>query len=178
MLIRQNHIKINKDKAHLMELINNHNMEKSMHAQMAKKLEQEADLMRKRENDNLLNGLTNSAITSGNDRVNHKMQNSHSTQVFTNHMSLDSYDINSQPVKTPLIPDVIYNYTPLELNIFGPTLPTQNALISQGYIQYVRKSTAKDLGGGYTGAIACSRALHDAFGGLLVSPSSIATDVI
>lgn len=170
MMIRQNQIKINKDKAHLKEIINNHNMEKNRHAELAKQMEKEADMTRRRENENLISGVyqqSETDITS-----HHNPSDEPST-----HMD-DGFDAMSELSNTESITDVIYEYSPLKIDIVGPDLPSPKDITLQGYIRHVRDSTPKDLGGGYVNATACSRALHDAFGGLLFSPSSIATNVL
>lgn len=171
MIIRQNQIKINKDKAHLKEIISNHNMEKTKHAELAKQMEKEADLTRRRANENLINGVSNQSDI---DISNHK--NTFDESSSTN--NIDDDDFMEEQTNLQSIPDIMYQYNRFEINIFGPTIPSENDITSQGYVKQVRDSTPRDLGGGYVNATACSRALHDAFGGLLFSPSSTAANVL
>ena len=146
-------------------------MEKNRHAELAKQMEKEADITRRRANENLLSGLHQQSEADISDHQ-------HSQLDETSTSMDDGFEVMSELSNTESIADVIYEYKPLEIDILGPYLPSSNDITLQGYTRHVRDSTPKDLGGGYINATACSRALHDAFGGLLFSPSSVATNVL
>jgi CDK-activating kinase assembly factor MAT1 len=63
------------------------------------------------------------------------------------------------------IPDSsnLYSYQPLVINTFGPHVPDSNELQDLGYIKNIRPLEEHNIGGGFTAAIACQRALQDAF---------------
>lgn len=71
-----------------------------------------------------------------------------------------------------------FKYHKIEAEIFGPILPDKNEILETGYLRHVRECSDRDVGGGYSSLIACNRALHEAFIGLLWQPQSKASDVL
>ena len=72
-----------------------------------------------------------------------------------------SQNVNVNTKSAPL-----YKYEPLDLPCFGPALPTDREIISQGYTKNIRQASASERAAGYTESIACQRALSEAFNGL------------
>ncbi|XP_011303096.1 CDK-activating kinase assembly factor MAT1 [Fopius arisanus] len=65
----------------------------------------------------------------------------------------------------------LYNYTPIPMEIDGPTPPALREIISRGYINHVRTETSAERAGGFKASIACLRALQEAMAGLYHNPS-------
>ncbi|XP_028294818.1 CDK-activating kinase assembly factor MAT1 [Gouania willdenowi] len=72
--------------------------------------------------------------------------------------------VSLQPV--PRIEEVLYHYKPLHVEIYGPTVPQLEQLGRLGYLNHVRAALAQDTAGGYNSALACYRAIQEAFSGL------------
>lgn len=68
----------------------------------------------------------------------------------------------------------LYTYTPIKLQIEGPTAPKWNDL-SSGFIENTRSETLDQRAGGFTAKYACMRALQDSLDGLFLTPSSSKT---
>ncbi|CAL1575119.1 unnamed protein product [Knipowitschia caucasica] len=73
--------------------------------------------------------------------------------------------VSLQPV--PRIQEVLYQYRPLKVDTYGPAVPELEQLGRLGYLNHVRAAQPQDTAGGYTTALACHRAIQDAFSGLL-----------
>lgn len=75
-----------------------------------------------------------------------------------------------------ILPDVysgrpfVYNF--VKEDILGPPMPSRDDVLNTGYLNNVRQATERDIGGGYSSLTACSRALQDAYTGLLWRPCS------
>lgn len=72
--------------------------------------------------------------------------------------------VSLQPI--PRIEEVLYQYRPLKVDTFGPPAPDLDQLGRLGYLNHVRAALPQDTAGGYTTAMACHRAIQDAFSGL------------
>lgn len=75
-----------------------------------------------------------------------------------------SQTVSLQPV--PRIEEVLYQYRPLKVDTYGPPAPELEQLGRLGYLNHVRAALPQDTAGGYTTAMACHRAIQDAFSGL------------
>ncbi|KAJ8288970.1 hypothetical protein COCON_G00016290 [Conger conger] len=73
--------------------------------------------------------------------------------------------ISLQPVVR--MEEVLYQYQPLFIHTYGPPVPELEQLGRLGYLNHVRAASPQDTAGGYTSALACHRAVQDAFSGLL-----------
>nr|XP_057947509.1 CDK-activating kinase assembly factor MAT1 [Doryrhamphus excisus]XP_057947510.1 CDK-activating kinase assembly factor MAT1 [Doryrhamphus excisus]XP_057947511.1 CDK-activating kinase assembly factor MAT1 [Doryrhamphus excisus]XP_057947512.1 CDK-activating kinase assembly factor MAT1 [Doryrhamphus excisus] len=69
-----------------------------------------------------------------------------------------------QPV--PKLEDALYHYSPLQIETYGPPVPELDQLGRLGYLNHVRAAMPQDTAGGYSSALACHRAIQDAFSGL------------
>uniref|UniRef100_A0A8C6WLG0 CDK-activating kinase assembly factor MAT1 n=1 Tax=Neogobius melanostomus TaxID=47308 RepID=A0A8C6WLG0_9GOBI len=69
-------------------------------------------------------------------------------------------------VPIPRIEEVLYQYTLLKVDTYGPPAPDLGQLGRLGYLNHVRAALPQDTAGGYTTAMACHRAMQDAFSGL------------
>ncbi|XP_023256833.1 CDK-activating kinase assembly factor MAT1-like, partial [Seriola lalandi dorsalis] len=67
------------------------------------------------------------------------------------------------------IEEVLYHYKPLQVETYGPPVPELEQLGRLGYLNHVRAAMPQDTAGGYTSALACHRAVQDAFSGLFPS---------
>ncbi|XP_077394694.1 CDK-activating kinase assembly factor MAT1 [Festucalex cinctus] len=66
----------------------------------------------------------------------------------------------------PKLEEALYQYKPLQIETFGPPVPELEQLGRLGYLNHVRASLPQDSAGGYSSALACHRAIQDAFSGL------------
>ncbi|CAB1449249.1 unnamed protein product [Pleuronectes platessa] len=66
----------------------------------------------------------------------------------------------------PKIEEVLYRYQPLHVETYGPQVPELEQLGRVGYLNHVRAAMPQDTAGGYSSALACHRAVQDAFSGL------------
>ncbi|GLD73769.1 CDK-activating kinase assembly factor MAT1 [Lates japonicus] len=66
----------------------------------------------------------------------------------------------------PKVEEVLYHYKPLQVKTYGPPVPELEQLGRLGYLNHVRAAMPQDTAGGYTSALACHRAVQDAFSGL------------
>ncbi|XP_047193505.1 CDK-activating kinase assembly factor MAT1 isoform X1 [Scophthalmus maximus] len=69
-------------------------------------------------------------------------------------------------VAVPKVEDVLFHYKPLHVETYGPPVPELEQLSRVGYLNHVRAAMPQDTAGGYTSALACHRAIQDAFSGL------------
>lgn len=74
--------------------------------------------------------------------------------------------VSLQPL--PRIEEVLYQYKPLKVDTYGPPPPDLEQLGRLGYLNHVRAALPQDTAGGYTTAMACHRAMQDAFSGLFL----------
>lgn len=75
-----------------------------------------------------------------------------------------SQTVSLQPI--PRIEEALYQYRPLKVATYGPSAPDLEQLGRLGYLNHVRAALPQDTAGGYTTAMACHRAIQDAFSGL------------
>ncbi|XP_076017747.1 CDK-activating kinase assembly factor MAT1 [Genypterus blacodes] len=66
----------------------------------------------------------------------------------------------------PRTEEVLYLYKALHIATNGPPVPDLEQLNRHGYLNHVRAAMPQDTAGGYTSALACYRAIQDAFSGL------------
>ncbi|MCI4376888.1 hypothetical protein PGIGA_G00193790 [Pangasianodon gigas] len=66
------------------------------------------------------------------------------------------------------VEEALYQYHPLQIETYGPSVPELEQLARLGYLNHVRGATQQDLAGGYTSGLACHRAVQDAFSGLFL----------
>lgn len=62
----------------------------------------------------------------------------------------------------------LYKYETPDLPHYGPAVPPENAIVSQGYVKNIRPATSSEKAAGYTESLACRRALNEAFNGLFL----------
>ncbi|GAB0093213.1 CDK-activating kinase assembly factor MAT1 [Sergentomyia squamirostris] len=60
----------------------------------------------------------------------------------------------------------LYVYTPFKRVFDGPEPPTEEEILSAGYIRHIRAENVQEKAGGYTAIYACQRALQEALQGL------------
>ncbi|XP_061599049.1 CDK-activating kinase assembly factor MAT1 [Cololabis saira] len=72
--------------------------------------------------------------------------------------------VSLQPL--PKIEEVLYQYQPIHIETYGPPVPDLEQLGRFGYLNHVRTALPQDTAGGYTSALACHRAVQDAFSGM------------
>lgn len=95
--------------------------------------------------------------------IEHQKQNVKPTSLFSTGIQ-QSQTVSLQPV--PRIEEVLYKYRPLKVETYGPSVPNLEQLGRLGYLNHVRAALPQDTAGGYTTAMACHRAIQDAFSGL------------
>ncbi|XP_072314455.1 CDK-activating kinase assembly factor MAT1 [Eucyclogobius newberryi] len=95
--------------------------------------------------------------------IEHQKQSVKPASLFSTGIQ-QSQTVSLQPV--PRIEDVLYQYRPLKVDTYGPPVPELEQLGRLGYLNHVRAAQPQDTAGGYTTALACHRAIQDAFSGL------------
>ncbi|KAM9777724.1 CDK-activating kinase assembly factor MAT1 [Neosynchiropus ocellatus] len=85
------------------------------------------------------------------------------TSIFSTGIQMGQ-TVSLQPF--PRLPEVLYQYQPLQIQTYGPPVPELDQLSRQGYLNHVRAALPQDTAGGYTSALACHRAVQEAFTGL------------
>ncbi|KAM9842080.1 CDK-activating kinase assembly factor MAT1 isoform 1-T1 [Aulostomus maculatus] len=74
-----------------------------------------------------------------------------------------------------MIEEELYQYQPLQVETYGPLVPELEQLGRLGYLNHVRAALPQDTAGGYTSALACHRAVQDAFSGLFLQGMNSST---
>uniref|UniRef100_A0A1A7YHR3 CDK-activating kinase assembly factor MAT1 n=1 Tax=Iconisemion striatum TaxID=60296 RepID=A0A1A7YHR3_9TELE len=98
--------------------------------------------------------------------IEHQKQNVKPTSIFSTGIQM------RQNVSLQLLPgieEVLYQYKPLQVETYGPPVPELEQLGRFGYLNHVRAATPQEAAGGYSSALACHRAIQDAFSGLFPS---------
>ena len=183
-LIRRNQIRINQERNYVKEQIAREASEQQKRAQLFSQIDKEAQAVRKREHEDLLNDLSNkSNISTAEVLARHKkiLQDEKSKTKFENKLLLSNFNTSqtesyeSSLQNKPQEPCFVYE--PFTMDLSGPEMPSKNSIFENGYLIHVRDSALKDVGGGYNSVIACERALNDAFGGLFFKPACKAIDL-
>ena len=137
-------------------------------------MDRKAKADQKREQEDLLNDLTNNTnLSSAEVLARHKkikqdeLSKSHydSKFLFSDFCSSQAVAYVTNQLQES-VDDPTYEYEAIIMDISGPEMPSTSSLFELGYLQNVRETSSRDVGGGYTSLIACERALCDAFGGL------------
>ena len=184
-LIRRNQVRLNQERNYFKEQLAREASEQEKRARLLNQLDREAEAVRKREHEDLLNDLTNNTNLSAKEilaRQKKILQDEKAKTQFDKSKLLLSDFCTSQAeqyVASQLSEpeDPRFEYEEITMDISGPEMPTRNNIFDFGYLKHVRDSAPRDLGGGYNSVIACERALNDAFGGLFFKPSCTATYV-
>ncbi|KAF6732905.1 CDK-activating kinase assembly factor MAT1 [Oryzias melastigma] len=95
--------------------------------------------------------------------IEQQKQNVKPTSLFSTGIQMN-HTVSLQPL--PRIEEALYLYKPLHVETYGPPVPELEQLGRYGYLNHVRGSLPQDTAGGYTSALACYRAIQDAFSGL------------
>uniref|UniRef100_A0A1A8J0D3 CDK-activating kinase assembly factor MAT1 n=1 Tax=Nothobranchius kuhntae TaxID=321403 RepID=A0A1A8J0D3_NOTKU len=98
--------------------------------------------------------------------IEQQKQNVKPTSIFSTGIQIRQ-NVCLQPL--PRIEDVLYQYKPIRVETYGPPVPELEQLGRFGYLNHVRATTLQEAAGGYTSALACHRAIQDAFSGLFPS---------
>jgi len=183
-LIRRNQIRINQERNYFKEQLAREASEQQKRIQLQNQIDKEAQAVRKREHEDLLNDLSNkSSLSTTEVLARHKkiFQDEKSKKLIDNKLTLSDFCTSqaesyvASQLHQPQDPSFIYE--PLIMEISGPEMPSKENLFEFGYLKHVRDSASKDVGGGYNSIIACERALNDAFGGLFFKPTCKAMDL-
>ncbi len=75
---------------------------------------------------------------------------------------------NTNMQQVPIINAPLYKYEPQTVDSNGPVTPSLSDIGGKGYLQHIRPATAPEKAAGYTEAMACDRALQEAFNGLFL----------
>lgn len=154
-------------------------------------MEKELNTAKRKKQQNLIDDLKqNQHMTPQQVLEMHKQRNEemklNAISNYEERMAVDMQDASghgiqmnySTGISNTNIPSVrAFQYEKVEENILGPTMPGKTELIECGYLQHVRESSARDTGGGYSSLLACSRALQEAFTGLLYNPTASSLDI-
>ena len=175
---------MNQERNYFKEKMAREASEHQRRAKLLDQMEKEAELARKRNQEDLLNDLTNNTgLSTAEVLARHKMKEDEKSRTQTDgklfisdFCSSETTDYVSSQLNEPA--DPLFVYEPLHTDIGGPDVPNRNSVFEMGYLKHVRDSSTRDTGGGYNSLIACERVLSDAFGGLFLKPSSTLSDVI
>ncbi|XP_054909389.1 CDK-activating kinase assembly factor MAT1 isoform X1 [Poeciliopsis prolifica] len=96
-------------------------------------------------------------------QIEQQKQNVKPTSLFSTGIQIGQ-TVSLQPL--PRLQEVLYQYKPLQVETYGPPAPDLEQLSRFGYLNHVRAAMPQDTAGGYTSALACYRAMQDAFSGL------------
>ena len=182
-MIRRNQVRINQERNYFKEQLAREASEYERRARLLDQMDKEAQATRKREQEDLLNDLTNNTkLSSSEVLARHKkiLQDEKSKTQFESKLMLSDFCTQQaeQYVASQLNEpdDPSFVYEPIAMDIGGPDVPAKSSIFDLGYLTNVRDSAPRDLGGGYNSVIACERALNDAFGGLFLKPNCTAND--
>uniref|UniRef100_A0AAQ4NX43 MNAT1 component of CDK activating kinase n=1 Tax=Gasterosteus aculeatus aculeatus TaxID=481459 RepID=A0AAQ4NX43_GASAC len=175
-LIQKNKVKLTREQEEVEELLL---LEKQGNEQRRLELlqEEQRQLQAKRKNKQaLLDELEHSQLPATMLLAQHKVRAAKlETQIEQQKQavkptSLFSTGINMRQTVSlqppPRIEEVLYQYKPVHVETYGPPVPELELLSRLGYLNHVRAAMPQDTAGGYTSALACHRAIQDAFSGL------------
>lgn len=178
-LIQKNRSKLSKDEEYLEMLIAEEESEAKMRHELDIIQEMNEKNKKKKNKEALIDelmfsDLPASAILAGHNFTISQEKTTDTTKAATKFSSGAAIGFNKTGATIPLPTEVgeEYVYTPLELDLLGPTAPSDQEIIRNGYLQNVRSASDSDKAGGYDARLACQRALTEAMCGLFLDPSA------
>ncbi|NWR32162.1 MAT1 factor, partial [Tachuris rubrigastra] len=178
-VIQKNKLKLTREQEELEEALEVERQESEQRKLFIQKEEQLQQMMKRKNKQALLDDLESSDLPASLLLAQHKDR---STQLemqlekpkpvkpvtFSTGIKMGQH-ISLAPVQK--LEETLYEYQPLQVETYGPQVPEPEMLGKLGYLAHVRAASPQDLAGGYTSALACHRALQDAFSGLFWHPS-------
>lgn len=189
-LIRRNHAKLTRERMVWQEHIENQKRQSDLKRHIQDEMEQEENAAKRRKQQSLIDDLENNKhLTPQQVLEMHRQKIEAASPSKTleerltvgGHLSTMGLSSLRNPTEVGSVPSKDQSqfvYKEFEEDILGPSMPTKDDLLETGYMSHVRESSPSDIGGGYSSFLACSRALQDAFTGLLWHPTSTVQDVI
>lgn len=131
------------------------------------KIEAEAELKRKEDKKKLLAkieaGEDLSTIMVERENLNNREEKEVEAEVTLGPISTDDTEM-------------LYAYTSIEIETFGPPVPTDTEMMNLGYLSAIRQPADQQIASGYTAQLGLSRALTDCFSCLSWKPELKAED--
>ncbi|XP_039267131.2 CDK-activating kinase assembly factor MAT1-like [Styela clava] len=187
-LIRRNQARISQEKAYWQDQIENEKRQNDLKRHIQDEMEKEANEAKRMKQQSLLDDLENNKHLTPQQVLEihrQKLENASATKTFEERLNAGTANIsgpdmllnfrnsaNTSISGSNLSEVKPYVYEIFTEDILGPSMPGKDDLMESGYMHHVRESTPSDIGGGYSSFIACSRALQDAFTGLIWRPIS------
>ncbi|XP_053330909.1 CDK-activating kinase assembly factor MAT1 [Spea bombifrons] len=176
--IQRNKIKMTREQEELeeaLEIEKQENEQRRLHLQKEEQLQQ---MLKRKNKQELLDQLETSHLPASILLAQHKGKSAQlelqmekprplKTVTFSTGIKMGQH-ISS--VTIPKLEEVLYQYQPLHIETYGPSVPQIEVLGRQGFLNHVRATASQDVAGGYTSSLACHRALQDAFSGLFWQP--------
>ncbi|XP_053399587.1 CDK-activating kinase assembly factor MAT1-like [Mercenaria mercenaria] len=177
-IIQKNRSKLSKDEEYLEMLIAEEEKES--------KLRHELDLMevmkeknkKKKNKEALIDELMFSDLPASTILAGHNASSMHETMMETEKTAATAFSSGAKfgfskgagNIPVPSEVGEAFVYTPCELEILGPTAPSEDDVLQKGYLQNIRGASDSDKAGGYDAKMACQRALMEAMCGLFLNP--------
>ncbi|XP_075049632.1 CDK-activating kinase assembly factor MAT1 [Mixophyes fleayi] len=174
--IQRNKAKLTREQDELVEALEVEKQENEQRRILLQKEEQLQQRMKRKNKQELLDQLETSRLPASILLAQHKgkttqiemqVERAKPTVTFSTGIRMGQH-ISSVPIAK--LEEALYQYQPIHIETFGPTVPPIETLSRLGYLNHVRATSPQDLAGGYTSSLACHRALQDAFSGLFWLP--------
>uniref|UniRef100_A0A8C5MWL0 CDK-activating kinase assembly factor MAT1 n=1 Tax=Leptobrachium leishanense TaxID=445787 RepID=A0A8C5MWL0_9ANUR len=176
--IQRNKIKMSREQEELeeaLELEKHENEQRKINLQQEEQLQQ---MLKRKNKQELLDQLETSHLPASIVLAQHKGKSTQLERQMEKPKPLKAVTFSTgikmghhiSSVGISKVEEALYQYQPIHVDTYGPSVPHIDTLSRQGYLNHVRAAAPQDLAGGYTSSLACHRALQDAFSGLFWQP--------
>lgn len=165
-LIKKNVIKNSRDEACVISQIEAEGKEDEERRIHFVNVLKEEENFKKKENEALIDDLTNSSKPV--DEIIASHQTAKKSSLLFKAADSHVFKLNKEEHIPLLIKDTaqLFVYTPITEENFGPMLPEAENLRTKGYLSNIRSAQTSERAGGYGEELACQRALQEAFSAL------------
>ncbi|RUS76877.1 hypothetical protein EGW08_015368 [Elysia chlorotica] len=182
--IKKNQSKMSRDEEMLESLIEQEQQESYMRKTMLKQNEQREKAAKRKHKDDLIDDLMFSELSAQAIISSHRESAKQEEEELKAKSAATTFStgikIGHQKNVVPMTrteQGVLFRYFPLVLEWCGPEPPSMDDIYSDGYLKNIRPASDAERAGGFREAIACHRALQEAFSGLFsyptISPSPV-----
>ncbi|KAK3773599.1 hypothetical protein RRG08_022308 [Elysia crispata] len=176
--IKKNQSKLSKDEEMLESLIEQEQQETLMRKAMIKQDEQREKAAKRKHKDDLIDDLMFSELSAQAIITSYRESAKQEEEEFKAKSAATAFStgikIGHQNNVVPMSrteQGVMYRYCPLVMEWCGPDPPSMDDIYSDGYLKNIRLASDAEKAGGFREAIACHRALQEAFCGLFSYPT-------
>jgi len=159
-LIRKNNLKLGKEEADLISLVEADREESETRKKKFLEEDNEEIQNKKKEKEALIDELISSNKPIEEIISAHKNKKN---SVFFSSETSNSSRVQEQVIPLTLTDVPRYEYKPLILENYGPRPPEYHVLAARGYLSHVRAADKSEKASGFSEALACHRAIQDAF---------------